>query len=100
MTRKIPLCLAAAALLGLSGCAIEGTDPTLSRTATGAGMGALAGAAIGSFSANAGMGALIGAGAGAASGLLFDYHQRSSQQAYQRGRTSAQQQQRTTTPAQ
>lgn len=92
MTRKLPLVLAAAALLGLSGCAIEGTDPTLSRTATGAGAGALAGAAIGSFSGNMGMGALIGAGAGAAGGLLFDYHQRSNQRAYQQGRASAQQQ--------
>jgi uncharacterized membrane protein len=91
MTRKLPLVLAATAMLGLSACAVQGTDPTLSRTATGAGMGALAGAAIGSFSANAGMGALIGAGAGAVGGLLWDYHQRSNQQSYQRGRTSAQQ---------
>jgi hypothetical protein len=84
--------LAATALLGLSACAIDGTDPTLSRTGTGALGGAAAGAAIGSFSGNMGWGALIGAGAGAAGGMLFDYHRRTEQQAYQRGRASGQRQ--------
>jgi hypothetical protein len=41
-------------------------------TATGAGVGALGGAALGSLSGNAGMGALIGAGVGGASGFLIE----------------------------
>lgn len=90
MTR-FPLVLAAVGMIGLAGCA--DTDPTLRRTGTGAAGGALAGAAIGSFSGNMGMGALVGAGVGAAGGLLFDYHQRSNQASYQRGRASAQQSQ-------
>lgn len=87
MIRKLPVILAVAALLGLGACA--DTDPTLRRAGTGAGAGALAGAAIGSFSGNMGMGALIGAGVGTAGGLLWDYHQRSNQASYQRGRASA-----------
>ena len=88
MTRKLPVVLAVAALLGLAACA--DTDPTLRRTGIGAGGGALAGAAIGSFSGNMGMGALVGAGVGAAGGLLYDYHRRSNDAAFQRGRASAQ----------
>jgi hypothetical protein len=87
---RAPRIIAAAALLGLSACAIDGADPTLSRTGTGAAGGALAGAAIGSFSGNMGWGALIGAGAGAAGGLLYDYHRRTEQRAFDRGRASAQ----------
>jgi uncharacterized membrane protein len=83
MTRTLSIAVAAVALLGLSACA--DTDPTLRRTGIGAGGGALAGAAIGSFSGNMGMGALIGAGAGAAGGLLYDYHRRSVQRAAQTG---------------
>jgi hypothetical protein len=79
-----------ASTLALGGCA-DGADPTLTRVGAGAGGGALAGAAIGSFSGNMGMGALIGAGVGTAGGLLFDYHRRSNQQSYQRGRASASQ---------
>ncbi|UHD15386.1 glycine zipper family protein [Thiocapsa bogorovii] len=51
---------------------------TTSRVATGTGMGAATGAAIGSFSGNAGRGALIGAGVGALGGVLVDEHQRGS----------------------
>jgi hypothetical protein len=56
--------------LALGGCA----DMTSSQraTATGAGVGALGGAALGSLSGNAGMGALIGAGVGGASGFLIE----------------------------
>lgn len=91
MTRFTRFAFAGIALVAVSGCAVDGADPTLSRTGTGAAGGALAGAAIGSFSGNMGWGALIGAGAGAAGGLLFDYHRRTEQRAYQRGRASAQQ---------
>ena len=52
--------------LGLAGC--EGMTQTQRATATGAGIGALGGAALGSLSGNAGWGALIGAGVGAAGG--------------------------------
>jgi uncharacterized protein YceK len=66
--RKLMLILPVA--LGLGGCA----DMTSSQrsTATGAGVGALGGAALGSLSGNAGMGALIGAGVGGASGFLIE----------------------------
>jgi uncharacterized membrane protein len=87
---RISRLLAVTLVLGVSACAVGNADPTLSRTGTGAAGGALAGAAIGSFSGNMGMGALIGAGAGAAGGLLFDYHQRSRQQSFEAGRRSAQ----------
>jgi uncharacterized membrane protein len=76
------------ALIGLGGCAGE-VSPTTQRVGGGAAVGALGGAAIGSFSGNAGMGALIGAGAGAAGGFLFDQHRRSVDDAYRRGQQSA-----------
>jgi outer membrane protein OmpA-like peptidoglycan-associated protein len=57
------LCLAM--LLGLSGCTCVQRG-----TAIGAGVGAVPGAIIGSFSADAGKGALIGAGGGAILGAL------------------------------
>jgi hypothetical protein len=56
--------------IGLAGCADMNSSQRA--TATGAGVGALGGAAIGSLSGNAGMGALIGAGVGGASGFLID----------------------------
>ncbi|WP_198374407.1 YMGG-like glycine zipper-containing protein [Neoroseomonas rubea] len=55
--------------LGLAGCA--GMSDTQRATATGAGIGALGGAALGSLSGNAGWGALIGAGVGGASGYAI-----------------------------
>jgi uncharacterized protein YceK len=68
--RKLILILPVA--LGLTGCA-DMTDSQRA-TATGAGVGALGGAAIGSLSGNAGWGALIGAGVGGTSGFLIDRH--------------------------
>ena len=56
--------------IGLAGCA--GMSDTQRATATGAGIGALGGAAIGSLSGNAGWGALIGAGVGGVSGYAID----------------------------
>lgn len=72
MTMNKPLRLAAVLLagLGLAGC--EGMTDSQRATATGAGIGALGGAAIGSLSGNAGMGALIGAGVGGASGFAIE----------------------------
>lgn len=70
MTKK-PLRIAAMLVLGagLAGCA--GMTENQRATATGAGIGALGGAAIGSLSGNAGWGALIGAGVGGASGYAI-----------------------------
>lgn len=70
-TMKRPLRLLAVLALGfgLTGCA--GMSDTQRATATGAGIGALGGAALGSLSGNAGMGALIGAGVGGASGYAI-----------------------------
>jgi uncharacterized membrane protein len=56
--------------IGLAGCA--GMSDSQRATATGAGIGALGGAAIGSLSGNAGWGALIGAGVGGVSGYAID----------------------------
>jgi hypothetical protein len=56
--------------IGLAGCA--GMSDSQRATATGAGIGALGGAAIGSLSGNAGWGALIGAGVGGVSGYAIE----------------------------
>lgn len=70
MTKKPFRIVAVLALgIGLAGC--EGMTETQRGTATGAGIGALGGAAIGSLSGNAGWGALIGAGVGGASGYAI-----------------------------
>jgi hypothetical protein len=72
MTNRKPLRLAAILLLGLGLAGCEGMSDSQRATATGAGIGALGGAAIGSLSGNAGMGALIGAGVGGASGFAIE----------------------------
>ena len=59
--------------------------PTQQRALGGTAGGAAGGAVIGAIAGNAGMGAAIGAGAGLAGGLLYDYHKRTEQSAYQRG---------------
>jgi hypothetical protein len=71
MTMKKPLRLGAVLVLGLGLAACEGMSDTQRSTATGAGIGALGGAAIGSLSGNAGWGALIGAGVGGVSGYAI-----------------------------
>jgi hypothetical protein len=75
--------LASLALIALIGCA-EMTDKERS-TAIGTGLGAVGGAAIGSFSGNAGWGALIGAGAGALGGYAVGQSRENERRAYQRG---------------
>jgi hypothetical protein len=72
MTNMKPLRLAAILLLGLGLAGCGGMNDSQRATATGAGIGALGGAAIGSLSGNAGMGALIGAGVGGASGFAIE----------------------------
>ena len=83
MNKPRKFCLAASALFALSGCA-DMTDKQRS-TAIGTGVGALGGAAIGSFSGNVGWGALIGAGVGAAGGLAVGQSRENERRAYQRG---------------
>ncbi|MFN7308705.1 MAG: glycine zipper domain-containing protein [Acetobacteraceae bacterium] len=78
-------------LLAATGCA-DMTDKQRS-TAIGTGVGALGGAAIGSFSGNAGWGALIGAGVGAAGGLAVGQARENERRAYQRGVESGRNQQ-------
>lgn len=50
-----------------------------------AGAGHSAGALIGAIGGNAGLGAAIGAGAGVLGGFLYGEHQKSEQDAYERG---------------
>ncbi|GGI98177.1 YMGG-like glycine zipper-containing protein [Neoroseomonas lacus] len=80
MTMNKPFRMAAILLLGIGLAGCEGMSETQRGTATGAGIGALGGAAIGSLSGNAGWGALIGAGVGGVSGYaISNSRQRSSQ---------------------
>ncbi len=72
MTKNTHLRLAALLVAGLGLSACAGMTDSQRSTATGAGIGALGGAAIGSLSGNAGMGALIGAGVGGASGFAIE----------------------------
>lgn len=74
---------AAAVTLLLAGCA--DMSPTQQRALSGTAGGAVGGTIIGAIAGNAGMGAAIGAGAGLAGGLIYDYHKRSEDSAYQRG---------------
>ena len=71
MTTRKPLRLGAVVLLGLGLAGCAGMTENQRATATGAGIGALGGAAIGSLSGNAGWGALIGAGVGGVSGYAI-----------------------------
>jgi uncharacterized membrane protein len=76
------------AVLALVGCAdMSQTERT---TLEGAAIGVAGGALIGSFSAAAGKGALIGAGVGAVSGYLYDKHEKSKEEAYDKGYKDAQ----------
>jgi hypothetical protein len=69
-TKTLRLSALLVAGLGLAGCG--GMSDSQRATATGAGIGALGGAAIGSLSGNAGWGALIGAGVGGVSGYAIE----------------------------
>lgn len=71
----------------LIGCA--GMTEQQQRALTGTAGGAAGGAVIGAIAGNAGLGAAIGAGTGLAGGLLYDYHKRTEQRAYEAGRQSA-----------
>ena len=88
MKKSWKACAAILALGSLTACA-EMTDKQRS-TAIGTGIGAVGGAAIGSFSGNAGWGALIGAGAGALGGYAVGQSRENEQRAYQRGYSAGQ----------
>jgi hypothetical protein len=65
MRKQMAVTAALASALLITGCANTGMSDTTRRTATGAGVGALGGAAIGAIAGgHAGKGALIGAGVG------------------------------------
>jgi uncharacterized membrane protein len=77
--------LSCVAAIALSLAACSDMSATQQRALTGAAGGAASGAAIGAIAGNAGMGAAIGAGAGLAGGMLYDYHKKGEESAYQRG---------------
>jgi uncharacterized membrane protein len=81
-TIKRSSCVAAIAL-SLAAC--SDMSATQQRALTGTTGGAAGGALIGAIAGNAAMGAAIGAGAGLAGGMLYDYHKKGEQAAYQRG---------------
>jgi hypothetical protein len=71
--------------LALSLAACSDMSATQQRALTGTTGGAAGGALIGAIAGNAAMGAAIGAGAGLAGGMLYDYHKKGEESAYQRG---------------
>ncbi len=82
-TIRTTLLAVTAAAFGLAGCAdmnMGGMSDTTKRTAIGAGVGALAGAAIGGDA----KGALIGAGVGAAGGYIWSQHMAQKKAAMER----------------
>ena len=73
------------AVVALPLAACSDMTATQQRALTGTAGGAAGGALIGAIAGNAGVGAAIGAGAGLAGGLLYDYHKKTEETAYQRG---------------
>lgn len=90
MKRFSTIVLTCLLALTLAGCA--GMSATQQRTVTGGLAGAAGGAAIGAIAGNAGMGAAICALVGTAGGFLYGKHKESEQQAYEQGRSDAQNQ--------
>jgi hypothetical protein len=77
--------LSCVAAIALSLAACSDMSATQQRALTGTTGGAAGGALIGAMAGNAAMGAAIGAGAGLAGGMLYDYHKKTEESAYQRG---------------
>jgi uncharacterized membrane protein len=77
--------LSCVAAIALSLAACSDMSATQQRALTGTTGGAAGGALIGAIAGNAAMGAAIGAGAGLAGGMLYDYHKKGEESAYQRG---------------
>ena len=79
--RKNIVVAATAAVLLMTGCANTGMSDTQRRTATGAGVGALAGAVLSSATGGkAGTGALVGAGVGALGTYIWSQNMEKQQQ--------------------
>ena len=74
-------------LLVFAGCA--DMSDTQRRTGTGAAVGAAGGAAVGAMAGDTALGAAVGTAAGAAGGYLYDKHEKSKEEAYERGRRDA-----------
>ena len=77
--------LSCAATIALSLAACSDMSATQQRALTGTTGGAAGGALVGAIAGNAAMGAAIGAGAGLAGGMLYDYHKKTEESAYERG---------------
>jgi uncharacterized membrane protein len=77
--------LSCVAVVALALAACSDMSATQQRALTGTTGGAASGALIGAIAGNAAMGAAIGAGAGLAGGMLYDYHRKGEESAYQRG---------------
>lgn len=85
MRNKIILAAATAAVLTITGCANTGMSDTTRRTATGAGVGALAGAAISAATGGkAGVGAVAGAAVGGLGTYIWSQHMERQKQDMQR----------------
>jgi len=82
-TRFVQTLLALGTVTALAACQSPMTEREKG-TATGAGIGAILGAAIGMNSGNAGKGAVIGAAAGAVAGNLWSKHMEEKRQAMEK----------------
>ncbi|MGH7103128.1 MAG: glycine zipper domain-containing protein [Acetobacteraceae bacterium] len=65
------LCVAAVALMALTGC--SNLSPTENRLAGGTLAGATGGAVLGAIAGNAALGTVIGAGVGLAGGAIYNH---------------------------
>jgi uncharacterized membrane protein len=74
-----------AVAIALSLAACSDMSATQQRALSGTAAGAAGGTLVGAIAGNAGMGAAIGAGAGLAGGMIYDYHRKTEEAAYQRG---------------
>jgi outer membrane lipoprotein SlyB len=95
MNRKLIIACSVAGTLVLGSCA--GMSDTEQRTLTGAGIGTVAGVAVGAITGDWWW-AAAGAAAGAATGYLVDRNKQAQQQAYERGVQTGKQQATTTPP--
>ena len=69
--------------LALVGC--SGMSDTEQRTMSGAAIGTAAGGVICAIAGDTGMGLAIGAVTGAASGYIYDQHEKSKEKSYEEG---------------
>lgn len=74
-----------AVAMALSLAACSDMSATQQRALSGTAAGAAGGTLVGAIAGNAGMGAAIGAGAGLAGSMIYDYHKKTEEAAYERG---------------